>query len=148
MASLSLLVFKKRYFLGANASHSFSFRRLSRSSSSLSDRPVSLLLKREVVFVSVIAGVDGCRDSERECEDGSSRDELDSDVDESRVMASEALGLEMRRARRKRSLSAMLLLSNPDWCLGENEEEGGNIYRIWISVPRSRRASVCPLSWL
>jgi hypothetical protein len=103
-----LLDFKNRYFLGANASHSFSFRRLSLSSSSFSARPVNFLLSREVVFVSVMIGVEVCGDSERECEGWLSRDKLDSVSEESRVVASEALGPEMWRARRKRSLSAMI----------------------------------------
>jgi hypothetical protein len=58
--------------------------------------------------VSVITGVDGCGDSERDCKVGPSPDELDSDVDESRVVAWVPSDAEMRSARRKRSLSAMI----------------------------------------
>jgi hypothetical protein len=107
IASLSSLDFRSRYFLGANASHSLSLRRLSLTSSSLSACPVNFLLRREVVFVSVMTGIDGCEESELACDDGLSCDELDSDSEESRVVVSEALDPEMRRARRKRSLRAI-----------------------------------------
>ena len=113
IASLSLLDFRKRYFLGANASHSFSLRRLSFSSSSFSERPVNFLLRREVVLVSIMTGMDGCEESERVSDVGPSCDELDSDSEESRVMVMVAVVVsgplvpEMCRARRKRSFSAM-----------------------------------------
>lgn len=87
---------------------------------------MSFLLKREVVFVRVITGVDGWGDSERDCEVRPSPEELDSDVDESRVVAWEASDAEMRSARRKRSLSAIITVARA----GVLGRRWGKVYRI------------------
>lgn len=142
MASLSLLLFKYRYFLGANASHSRSLLLFSLSSSSFSLRPVSFRLSFELVLVRARTGVEeACEDDPERVVDARARqrglscDELDSASEASRGMEDE-LEPEMRRARRNRSLRAMVVdgVSFPEVVLLRCGGRRRVYYCIWISV--------------